>query len=95
MRVYRFGEFELRPSERALTCGGRSVALGARAYDLLHYLIDHRERVVSKEELLDHVWPGVAVEEANLAVHVSALRKALGAQALSTVTGRGYRFVLP
>jgi adenylate cyclase len=95
VRVYRFGEFELRPGERVLTCGGRPVSLGARAFDLLSYLIDHRERVVSKEELLDHVWPGIAVEEANLTVHVSALRKALGSQALSTVTGRGYRFVLP
>jgi hypothetical protein len=51
--------------------------------------------VVSKDELLDKVWPGIAVEEANLSVHVSALRKVLGAECLSTVPGRGYRFVAP
>lgn len=95
VRVFQFGAFELRPEERLLTCGGRPVSIGSRAYDLLHYLITHRDRIVTKDELLDHVWPAVAVEEANLAVHVSALRKALGSQALSTVIGRGYRFVMP
>lgn len=93
--VYRFGDFEFRPNERVLSCDGQPVGLGARAFDLLHYLIDNRARVVGKDELLDHVWPGLAVEEANLTVHISALRKALGPQALATVTGRGYRFVMP
>ena len=94
MEILRFGEFEFRPAERVLTRLGRPVRLGARAFDLLNYLIDHRDRVVSKSELLDHVWPGIAVEEANLTVHVSALRKELGSEALSTVPGRGYRFVM-
>ena len=74
----RFGEFEFRADERVLTRRGQPVRLGARAYDILSYLIDHRDRVVSKAELLDHVWAGLAVEEANLTVHVSALRKELG-----------------
>jgi adenylate cyclase len=91
----RFGDYELRPGERALTCCGQPVSLGSRAFDLLAYLIAHRDRVVGKEELLYHVWPGLAVEEANLTVQVSALRKVLGSQALSTINGRGYRFVLP
>jgi adenylate cyclase len=95
VRAYRFGEFELRPDERLLTRAGSPVRLGARAFDLLVVLVDDRNRVVDKGELLDRVWPGLVVEEANLSVHVSALRKALGARALSTVPGRGYRFVLP
>jgi DNA-binding winged helix-turn-helix (wHTH) protein len=68
--------------------------LGSRAFDLLLCLIEHRDRVVSKSELLDLVWPGVVVEENNLTVHVSALRKLLGAQAVATVPGRGYRFAM-
>lgn len=95
MLAYRFGEFELRPNERLLVRAGEPIVVGARAFDLLTYLIDHRDRVVPKAELLDQVWPGLAVEEANLTVQVSSLRKALGPQALSTVPGRGYRFVLP
>lgn len=95
MQVYRFGGFELRPGGRVLTCAGRAIPLGSRAYDLLCYLVEHRDRVVSKAELLDHGWPGLSVEEANLTVHVSALRKVLGAEALSTVPGRGYQFVMP
>lgn len=95
VQAYRFGEFELRPTARQLNCGGQPVRLGARALDLLTYLIDHRNRVVGKEELMDEVWPGIAVEEANLTVQVSALRKVPGPEALSTVNGRGYRFVLP
>ena len=95
MIAYRFGEFELRPEERLLIRSGESLIVGARAFDLLTYLVDHRDRVVPKAELLDQVWPGSAVEEANLTVQVSALRKSIGASSLSTVPGRGYRFVMP
>ena len=95
MNTVRFGKFELHLSERRLTSRGEKVSVGSRAYDLLTYLVQHRDRVVSKDELLDKVWPGIAVEEANLSVHVSALRKVLGAECLSTVPGRGYRFVAP
>ena len=95
MHIFRFGDFELRVSERRLTCRGETISVGSRAFDLLTYLVQHRDRVVGKDELLDQVWPGIAVEEANLSVHVSALRKVLGAASLSTVPGRGYRFVAP
>ncbi len=95
MEVLRFNGFELRSQQRQLTRDGEVVPVGARAFDLLSYLVVHRDRVVSKAELLDHVWPGFVVEEANLSVHVSALRKVLGAHALATVPGRGYRFVAP
>ena len=85
---------ELRPNERRLLVHGNAVPLGARAFDLLLALLEQRERVVSKEELLDRVWPGVEVEENNLTVQISALRKVLGVDAIATVTGRGYRLAL-
>lgn len=91
-RCYTVGEFEVRPDERRVLRGGAPVVLGARAFDLLVCLIEHRDRVVDKGELLDLVWPGVVVEENNLTVHVSALRKLLGPQAVATIPGRGYRF---
>lgn len=92
--VFLTGGGEVRPDERRLLVQGKAVALGARAFDLLLVLIEHRDRVVGKEELLDRVWPGVEVEENNLTVQISALRKVLGPDAISTVTGRGYRFTL-
>ena len=90
--VYRFGRFELQPTRRQLVAEGRPVGLGQRAFDVLHALIQRRERLVTKSELLDIVWPGVVVEENNLQVQISALRKLLGPQAIATIPGRGYRF---
>ena len=90
----RFGRAELRPAERTLLVDGQPAVLGSRAFDLLMVLVESRERVVSKGELLDRVWPGLVVEENNLQVQVSALRKLLGAQAIATVPGRGYQFTL-
>ena len=92
--TYRFGTVEVRPSERQLLVEGQPAAVGARAFDLLIALIDHRDRVVSKNELLDLVWPGLVVEENNLQVQVSTLRKLLGANSVATIPGRGYRFTL-
>ena len=92
--TYRFGTVEVRPSERQLLVEGRPTPLGARAFDVLLALIDNRDRVVTKDELLDKVWPGLVVEENNLQVQVSTLRKILGAQAVATIPGRGYRFTL-
>ena len=91
---YRFGRFTLQTSQRQLLADGLPVKLGARAFDLLLTLIEHRDRVVSKNELLDQVWPGVVVAENNLEVHIWALRKLLGARAIVTIPGRGYRFTL-
>jgi adenylate cyclase len=92
--VFLAGGVQVRPDQRQVLVSGKAVALGARAFDLLLVLIEHRDRVVGKDELLDRVWPGVEVEENNLTVQISALRKILGAGAISTVTGRGYRFTL-
>ncbi len=88
----RFGRFELQPAARVLLVDGAPLALGSRAFDVLAVLVEQRERVVGKDELLALVWPGSVVEENTLQVHVSALRKALGAAAIATIPGRGYRF---
>jgi len=90
--TYRFGLFELNPATRQLLAHGKPAALGARAFDVLLALIERRERLVTKNELLDVAWPGVVVEENNLPVQISALRKLLGPQAIATIPGRGYRF---
>jgi len=91
----RFGPFELRPLERCVLADGRPLALGARALDVLLALVERRGGLVSKEALLDEVWPGLVVEEANVHVQVSLLRKLLGSQTIATVAGLGYRFALP
>ena len=93
--IYRFGRFALNPATRQLLVDDGPVLLGARAFDVLLALIERRDRLVTKNELLDLVWPGVVVEENNLMVQVSALRKLLGADAIATIAGRGYRFSLP
>jgi DNA-binding winged helix-turn-helix (wHTH) protein len=82
---------------RAITLDGTPVTLGARAFDVLAHLDANRDRVVSKAELLETVWGGLAVEEGNLTVQISALRKVLGAKAIATVPGVGYKltFGLP
>lgn len=90
-----FGHFELFLEQRRLLDHGSPVTLGARAFDLLAALVQYRDRVVSKDELLRLVWRDAAVEENNLSVQVSTLRKVLGADALRTVSGQGYRFALP
>lgn len=73
---------------------GTAMPLGARAFDLLLALIERRDRVVSVRELLDVIWPGLVVEENNLRQQVAGLRRLLGPEAIATVPGRGYRFVL-
>ena len=90
---FRFDRFEVRPAERALLIDGKPVELGSRAFDVLQALITHRDRVLTKDELLDMVWPGLVVEENNLQAQVSALRKLLGPKAIATIPGRGYQFV--
>ena len=89
---YVWGAFQVRPAERQVWQAGQAVQLGARAFDLLLALIERRGQVVSKETLLGQVWPGLVVEEGNLAVQVSTLRKLLGGEAITTVPGRGYQF---
>jgi non-specific serine/threonine protein kinase len=94
MASYRFGTIEVRPQERRVLVSGSPATLGARAFDLLVALIENRDRVMTKDELLALVWPGLVVEENNLQVQVSTLRKIMGGEAISTLPGRGYRFTL-
>lgn len=89
---FRFGRFELRPEQRALLSDGKPLRLGGRAFDILLSLVERRDRVVDCDELLDLVWPGLAVEENNLSVQISTLRRLLGPDAIVTIRGRGYRF---
>lgn len=92
---YRFGRFVLQPARQRLLADGEAVALGPRAFDLLVALVERAGQLVAKDELLDLVWPGLVVEENNLQVQISTLRKILGPNAITTAVGRGYRFTLP
>jgi predicted ATPase/DNA-binding winged helix-turn-helix (wHTH) protein len=99
-RVLAFGPFELHPVRRLLLEAGKPLRLGSRAFDILVALAQRAGEVVGKDELIARVWPGTSVEEANLRVHVAALRKALGdgrpgLRFVANVPGRGYCFVAP
>src|SRR5436853_204100 len=94
MTIYRFGPFELQPNQRRLLNDGHPVELGHRAIDVLLALVERAGQLVTKDQLLGLVWPGVVVEENNLQVQVSALRKILGTAAIATTAGRGYCFTL-
>jgi TolB-like protein len=90
--AYRLGRFTLEP-RRQLLDSGRPVALGGKALDLLSVLAEAKGDLVTKDELMAAVWPGIVVEENAIQVHMSAARKALADEAdrLATVRGRGYR----
>ena len=91
---YRFDRYELRPAERVLLVDGAPVKCGGRAFDMLVALLERNDRVVSKSELMDLVWPNLIVEENNLQAQIVALRKVMGPAAIATVPGRGYRLTL-
>jgi predicted ATPase/DNA-binding winged helix-turn-helix (wHTH) protein len=91
----RVGDFELYPSERVLSAAGKPVELGARAFDLLLVLVENPGRLVTKATLIERVWPRVIVDENNLPAQIAGLRKVLGADAIRTVPGFGYRLELP
>ena len=97
-RKLRFGPFELSIGERVLLRDGRALPLGDRALDILTYLANRPGEVIAKQELMDHVWSDVTVEEGSLRVHVAAIRKALGDgqfgnRYIANIKGRGYSFV--
>jgi DNA-binding winged helix-turn-helix (wHTH) protein len=99
-RVISFGPFQLHPTQRLLLEGGRSLRLGSRALEVLISLVERAGELVSKEELMAQVWPNTIVEENNLKVQVSMLRRALadrqgGNRYILTIPGRGYSFVAP
>ncbi|HXG93702.1 MAG TPA: winged helix-turn-helix domain-containing protein [Blastocatellia bacterium] len=95
--LYEFDSFILDETERTLLRGGTIVPLTLKALDLLLALVSNAGRVMEKEELMERVWSDAFVEEANLAVNISMLRKALGerprgGQYIETIPRRGYRF---
>src|SRR5262245_54138803 len=95
---YEFGEFRLEAYKHRLWRGDKVVALTPKAVEILTFLVEHRGRLVERDELMNSVWPDMAVEEANLTVTVSMLRKALGEDGQSrklieTVPRLGYKFV--
>ncbi len=95
-----FGPFRLLAAQRLLREGDEPVRLGSRAFDILAVLVEHAGEVVGKEELIARAWPQTFVEESNLKIQVSALRRALGDgqndhRYIVTVPGRGYNFVAP
>jgi DNA-binding winged helix-turn-helix (wHTH) protein len=92
--THEFGRFRVLLRRRQLLANGVPVELGTRAFDLLLALLGADGSLVSKEELMSRVWPGIVVSEENLKVQMSALRKALGTDRdlIRTEFGRGYRF---
>src|SRR3974390_410921 len=95
MDLIRIGSFELYPSERRLCSDGRPVEIGARAFDLLSVLAESPGHLVTKATLLERVWPRLVVDENNLPAQIASLRRILGAGAIRTVPGFGYRLQLP
>jgi DNA-binding winged helix-turn-helix (wHTH) protein/pimeloyl-ACP methyl ester carboxylesterase len=98
--AYRFGPFHLDVRERRLARGAEVIPLRLKVFDTLLVLVENAGRLVTKQELLDRVWPETTVEENNLNHNVSVLRKALGEKAtgqqyIETVPRVGYRFAAP
>ena len=91
----KFGRFQVLPHPREFLADGVPVALGSRAFDVLMVLVEAGGELVTKDEILRRVWPGMVVEEHSLQFHISALRKVLGKDRsfIKTISGRGYRFV--
>jgi TolB-like protein/Flp pilus assembly protein TadD len=95
---YSFGRFVLRRRERLLLADGAMIELGSRAVEVLLALVEADGDLLPKNDLMKRVWPGVIVDENNLQVQISALRRALGPENrdwIATVAGRGYRFTGP
>jgi len=95
---FLFGDCVLDPDRRELTRGSLAIAVGPQVFDLLVYLVRNRERVVSKDDLLDTVWGGRIVSESTMTSHINAVRKAIGdsgedQRLIRTVARKGFRFV--
>jgi predicted ATPase/DNA-binding winged helix-turn-helix (wHTH) protein len=93
--VYESNGWEIDLSRRELRSRGTSVPIGSRAFEILEALVRSGGELVNKHHLMHHIWPGAIVEENTLQFHISAIRKALGADRdlLKTVSGRGYRLL--
>src|SRR5437773_7215293 len=96
--LYEFDKFRCDPREHLLLCDGKPVSLSPKSFDILVALSRSNGQLLMKDELMRQVWPDSFVEEANLTVNISALRKVLGEtsgtqQYIETVPKRGYRFI--
>ncbi|MEA2822344.1 MAG: hypothetical protein QOJ86_4348 [Bradyrhizobium sp.] len=93
--VYACEQWEIDLGRRELRSRGIAVPLGGRAFEIVTVLVQSATELVTKDDLMERVWPGAVVGEGTLHVHISAVRKALGADRamLKTVSGRGYRLV--
>jgi DNA-binding winged helix-turn-helix (wHTH) protein/tetratricopeptide (TPR) repeat protein len=97
---YEFGNYRLLPSERLLYCAGENIPLKSKVFETLLTLVRHPGKLLTKDELMMHIWGNNFVEEANLTQNIFTLRKIFGEkprdhQFIVTVPGRGYRFVAP
>jgi DNA-binding winged helix-turn-helix (wHTH) protein len=93
--AYRFGDFELHPRDRLLKRANTPIALQPKAFDALLCLVRRAQHLVSKQELINILWPSVHVSEANLTNTIVSLRKIVGRNTIRTVSKHGYRFELP
>src|SRR5260370_9834080 len=95
--LYRFGAFEIDPQKRTLSCNETPIPLTPKAFDVLLFLAQNPNRLITKEELLQAVWGDTFVEEGNLKQYISHLRKALAdtsedSRLIVTITRKGYQF---
>src|SRR3954451_23532560 len=98
--IYRFGNYELDVQRCELRCAGQLVAIEPKVFEVLVYLLEHRDRVVTKEELLEQCWSGTFVSEAALTRCLAKVRKIVqlepaGSPVIKTSYGRGYCLVAP
>src|SRR6266513_5634222 len=98
--IFAFGPFRLLAAQRLLLEGDTPVRLGSRAFDILAALVERSGEVIDKDELKSRTWPKTFVEDANLKIQISALRRVLGDgqggnRYIATIPGRGYNFVAP
>ena len=96
--TFSFGDFELNGAKRLLLKKGEPISLNSKTFDLLLALVENHGRILSKDELLEKVWEGQFVEENNLTVQISALRKIFGEKKdehkfIVTIPGKGYKFI--
>ena len=93
--IYKCGEWEVDATRRELLYNGSPALIGGRAFEILEVLAQSAGELVTKNDLISRIWPGAVVEENTLQVHISAIRKALGADRhmLRTASGRGYRLL--
>src|SRR5882757_9149101 len=93
--AYRFGDFELHPRDRLLKRANAPIALQPKAFDALLCMVRRAGHLISKQELINTLWPSVHVSETNLTNTIVSLRKIVGRDAIRTVSKHGYRFELP